>query len=262
MPDPSRVTEDSGTTEDIAEADNPPTPGTTLASILKASLLVKAHKIHRAITYHELQRLHESRANIDLEIADDKAEVQAVDAAIMQKQTDNLADILASGLSIDLLKAYYAFCESLYPDGYTSDGFSILCDQRHRGSYFDYDPSFSIFRKLVKEEYAARERSRKKIFGEEIEVDEVMEEGSEGEDDDEVEEIIGESFMEEMVVQEHWTRRNFRCEVSASISPQLNGSQKAEQIVAFWPITCIEPEDGDEVTWGERYVSFLALWKK
>jgi hypothetical protein len=32
------------------------------------------------------------------------------------------------------------------------DGFSILCDQRHGSSYFEFDPEFKYFREFVETE--------------------------------------------------------------------------------------------------------------
>ena len=58
------------------------------------------------------------------------------------RESDRLDAVKASGLSAELMKAYNAFCESLNElDGsQPRDGFSVLCDQPHGGSYFEYDP--------------------------------------------------------------------------------------------------------------------------
>jgi hypothetical protein len=55
----------------------------------------------------------------------------------------------------------------------------------------------------------------------------------------------------------HWSNRNFRCEASVSVVREFDGSVRTEQIVEFWPLPQIEPQSRVEVTWGERYVSYL-----
>lgn len=86
-------------------------------------------------------------------------------------------------------------------------------------------------------------------------------EGDDMEDSSEDEESTVEEFEEEDMVKpcdkDDWTERNFRCEASVSLVRQLDGTEKAEQIVEFWPLCRIEPRSGIEVTWGEQYVSSL-----
>ena len=76
------------------------------------------------------------------------------------------------------------------------------------------------------------------------------------EDGEEESEENSEKNSEDLEFEEdiHWSKGNFRCEASVSVVRELDGSERTEQIVEFWPIHQIEPRSGVEVTWGEQYV--------
>lgn len=71
-----------------------------------------------------------------------------------QREIERLDAVKASGLSAELMEAYNAFCESVNGPGGSQprDGFSILCDQQHDGSYFEHDPEFRAFKEFLEPE--------------------------------------------------------------------------------------------------------------
>jgi hypothetical protein len=262
-------------------ADNAsPTPK-TFAELLKADLQLKADKKIRDKKDQKLEFLYEAKRTIELEIEEAETSHEAAKAVVRQKQIDELARITASGLSAELMKAYEAFCESLYePDGLYHgrqplDGFSILCDQPHNGSYFDYDPEFRLFKEFVEPQSnldLIMESDAELGLQIELELELELELESESETASETEmgdKIASEKDSEsdsEMEMERSsqknlydggYNNRNFRCEASVSAVRWLGGSETREHIVEFWPLHRIEPRSGVEVTWGEQYVSYL-----
>jgi hypothetical protein len=258
---------------DSAMADNPARPK-TLAELLKADLRLNADKKMRNVQYEELRELREARDNIDFEIEDTEAVLEAADAFIRQKQVEKQADVHALGLSDALLKAYADFCESLYSQ-WGCRGFSILCDHPHHGSYFGYDPEFCFFKQFAEEqeqekmelrgrleEMGERMREKDEEMGIEVEEEDGEDAATDQDSDMEIAEAeeseVGEDELDVKLKEHvHWTNRNFRCEASVSVVREFDGSERTEQIVEFWPLPQIESRSGVEVTWGEQYVSYL-----
>ncbi|KAI1811102.1 hypothetical protein GGS20DRAFT_593487 [Poronia punctata] len=50
------------------------------------------------------------------------------------------------GISMGLWDEYMAFCESMEPEPGSVTGWSICCDQDHKNSYVEYDPSFTLYK--------------------------------------------------------------------------------------------------------------------
>jgi len=82
---------------------NPARPK-TLAELLKADLRLNADKKMRNVQYEELRELREARDNIDFEIEDTEAVLEAADAFIRQKQVEKQVDVHALGLSDALIR--------------------------------------------------------------------------------------------------------------------------------------------------------------
>jgi hypothetical protein len=74
----------------------------------------RGHGVRACHANFALLELREARDNIDLEVEDTKAVLEAANAFIRQKQIEKQVDVHALGLSNALLKAYADFCESLY----------------------------------------------------------------------------------------------------------------------------------------------------
>ena len=101
----------------------------------------------------QLAELQEALRHIQSQIPQAEEDIQTAEASLIARQTDSIANIVASGISTELFQAYEDFCEDLHPEYGLRDGFSILCDQAHFGSYYGYDPVFQIFKDNVETDY-------------------------------------------------------------------------------------------------------------
>jgi hypothetical protein len=63
------------------------------------------------------------------------------------------ANLQAAGISLELLREYEAFCESLHPEFRLRSGFSITCYGQHSGNYIAYDPTLNTFKECVEIPY-------------------------------------------------------------------------------------------------------------
>ena len=140
--------------QDTAMANNVSPSPKSLAELLKADFLTRAYKKSREFYYERVEGLREAKETIELEVAHAEEELQIFDDEMKKREIDRLDAVKASGLSTELMEAYNAFCESLIGPGGSQpqDGFSILCDQPHGGSYFEYDPEFKFFKEFVEPE--------------------------------------------------------------------------------------------------------------
>jgi hypothetical protein len=150
---PAAMEVDARTGADAAIPTRPkPTPK-TLDELRKADLEVQSHEKLRDKRHWKVMELHEARRQIEIEISEAETDLQAAEAVVIEKQTNKLADMISSGLSTELFDVYKDFCESLHPEYGLRDGFSITCTQQHNGSYFQYDPTFRIFKENVEMDY-------------------------------------------------------------------------------------------------------------
>ena len=137
-----------------AEINHPSPAPMILDQLLAKDLELKRQEKERDTSHWRLLELQEALRNIEREISVAEAAFQVAEAAVISRNTERLADIIASGLSVELCEAYQDFCESLHPEFGLRDGFSITCFQPHSGSYFDYDPELSIFKEHVEMDYS------------------------------------------------------------------------------------------------------------
>ena len=96
-----------------------------------------------------LEKLYAELEHIEALISAEESGIQTDEDCMSRLQ----ADAAASGLSAELLKAYYEFCESLCPQRECGTfGFSIICDRPHNDSYFQYDSEVHFFKKCLQED--------------------------------------------------------------------------------------------------------------
>jgi hypothetical protein len=101
----------------------------------------------------QLAELQEALHHIQSQIPEAEEDIQAAEASLIARQTDSIANIVASGISTELFQVYEDFCEDLHPEYGLRDGFSILCDQAHFGTYYGYDPVLQLFKDNVETDY-------------------------------------------------------------------------------------------------------------
>ncbi|PMD19643.1 hypothetical protein NA56DRAFT_646968 [Hyaloscypha hepaticicola] len=137
-----------------SEAPVPPLEETALDRLLGADAKVKQGEKKRDASHWRLLELQEILRNTEREISEAEEAFQAISADLNNSQTERIAQITASGLSVELYESYRDFCESLHPEFGLREGLSITCDQPHNGSYFHYDPELYLFKENVEMDYS------------------------------------------------------------------------------------------------------------
>jgi len=101
----------------------------------------------------KLLALEEMKKWVDSGIAEIQIEMEAAQKRKQDAEDKVSASLERAGIPQSLYEAYELFCESLNPEFGQRGGFSVTCNQRHNGSYVEYDPEFALFRDCVEMPY-------------------------------------------------------------------------------------------------------------
>ncbi|KAI0444304.1 hypothetical protein F4803DRAFT_512077 [Xylaria telfairii] len=91
----------------------------------------------------ELQEIHH---NVKKELAEAEEKENSLRKELDEKCERFYLKVEKLGISRKLRDEYEAFCESMEPEFGSASGWSITCDEKHRGSYVGYDPEFALFK--------------------------------------------------------------------------------------------------------------------
>jgi hypothetical protein len=142
--------------QDATMGDETPAPAPqrrNLSELHKQQTALSRCMENRDRTLWHLKSIQEQIRQLELELPIAEAALEQTEESVEAKQSQNEAELQASGISTELFEAYQDFCESLHPEFGLREGFSIECNAPHNDSYVQYDPEFEIFKDCVEIPY-------------------------------------------------------------------------------------------------------------
>ncbi|KAJ8125641.1 hypothetical protein O1611_g7997 [Lasiodiplodia mahajangana] len=104
---------------------------------------------------HSYERAHwriielvEVKETVERELQEAAKQYKFLQKEVSARRQDFLHKAEGLGISKELWDAYEAFCESMEPQFGSEEGFSIVCNEGHGGSYVEYDPELFFYKRF------------------------------------------------------------------------------------------------------------------
>ncbi|KAI0101503.1 hypothetical protein GGR51DRAFT_330816 [Nemania sp. FL0031] len=137
------------------EAGTAAAPGVSFAKLQESSLSHDTFSLNHLYerAHWRILELVEVKETVERELQEAAKHYKSLKKEVSTGRQNFRHKAETLGISKELWDAYEAFCESMEPQFGSEEGFSIICDKGHGGSYVEYDPELLFYKQFSERDW-------------------------------------------------------------------------------------------------------------